>query len=210
MTVDVGDPIVVLGAGGHGKVVADILLAANERVIGFLDANKPAGVLVLGLPVLGPTTWLATNRARVALGVGDNAARARAADEAVSLGAVLVTAVHPRAVVSPSSRIDEGAVVAALAVVNPEAHVGRGAIVNTGAVIEHDCIVGAFAHVSPNASMAGGCRLGALAHLGIGASMLPGTSVGEATIVGGNALVARDLPSGVIAFGVPARVHRSR
>jgi sugar O-acyltransferase (sialic acid O-acetyltransferase NeuD family) len=210
VTDDKREPLVVLGAGGHGKVVADILLASDEDVLGFLDDHKEVGSLVLGLPVIGSTSWLATNRARVALGVGDNASRSRVAEQALAHGAVLVQAIHPRAVVSPSSRIEEGAVLAALAVVNPEARIGRGAIVNTGAVIEHDCVVGAFAHVSPNAAMAGGCTLGACSHLGIGAAMLPGTTVGAGSIVGGNALVTRDLEGGVVAFGAPARVRPAR
>lgn len=198
-------PLVVFGAGGHGKVVADILLASGLAVTGFLDDGRAPDTTVLGLPVLGPAAWLASNRARVALGVGDNRARAAVAEACEAAGATLVTAIHPRAVVSPSARVDIGAVVMALAVVNPDAVVARGAIVNTAAVIEHDCVVGAFAHVSPNAAMAGNSRLGTFAHLGIGAAMLPGTSVGDGTIVGGGALVSRDLPGAVVARGVPAR-----
>jgi sugar O-acyltransferase (sialic acid O-acetyltransferase NeuD family) len=198
-------PLVVFGAGGHGKVVADILLAARLPVLGFVDDGREPGTHVLGLPVVGPAAWLVSNRARVALGVGDNRARAKVADACEAAGATLVTAVHPRAVVSASARIEAGAVVMALAVINPDAVVEKGAIVNTAAVIEHDCRIGAFAHVSPNAAMAGACRIGAFAHLGIGASMLPGTSVGDGTIVGGGALVARDLPGAVVARGVPAK-----
>lgn len=200
-------PLVVFGAGGHGKVVADILLAAGLPVFGFVDDGRDVGEKVLGLPVVGPAAWLRSTRARVALGVGDNRARANVAASCQAAGATLVTAIHPRAVVSSSARIEAGAVVMALAVVNPDATIERGAIVNTAAVVEHDCTVGAFAHVSPNAAMAGGCRIGAFAHLGIGAAMLPLTAVGDGTVVGGGALVARDLPPGVIARGIPARVY---
>lgn len=203
-------PLVVFGAGGHGKVVADVLLAAGERVAGFVDDGRPAGSIVMGLPVLGGASWLAANAARVALGVGDNRARARVAEACADIGADLATAIHPRAVVSPSARIDVGAVVMALAVVNPDAVVERGAVVNTAAVVEHDCVVGRFAHVSPNAAMAGACRVGALAHLGIGAVMLPGTAIGDETVVGAGAVVTRDLPGQVIARGVPAKTVRSR
>lgn len=205
--------LVVFGAGGHGKVVCDILLSRGDVVAGFLDDHRPAGEIVLGLPVLGGAAWLARpeNRgARVALGVGDNAARERVANACVEAGATLVAAVHPQAVVSRSASIGEGAAVMALAVVNPDARVERGAIVNTAAVVEHDCVVGAFAHVSPNSVMGGACRVGALAQLGIGASMLPGTSVGDRSIVGGGGLVVRDIPPSSIAFGVPARVSRPR
>lgn len=201
--------LVVLGAGGHGKVVADILLSAGEPVAGFLDDSKPAGTMVMGLAVLGSTgEWLASRPgARVALGIGDNAARERAAVACADAGAELVTAIHPSAVVSRSARIEPGVVVMALAVVNADASVGRGTILNTGCIVEHDCVVGSFAHVSPNAALAGTCRLGARAHLGIGAAMLPGTSIGDDTVIGGGAVVVTSLPARVVAFGVPARVR---
>jgi sugar O-acyltransferase (sialic acid O-acetyltransferase NeuD family) len=201
-------PLVVFGAGGHGKVVADILLARGERIAGFLDDGTPSGTIVFGLPVLGSRSWLETNLARVALGVGDNATRARVADACVASGSELVTAVHPRAVVATSVQVEAGAVIMALAVANADAIIGRGAIVNTAAIVEHDCIVGAFANISPGAAMGGGCRVGAFAQLGIGAAMLPSTSVGEGSIVGGGALVAADIPSGTVATGVPARARR--
>jgi sugar O-acyltransferase (sialic acid O-acetyltransferase NeuD family) len=203
----VSGPLVVFGAGGHGKVVCDILLSAGETVFGFVDEAK-VGARVLDLPVIGGASWLVGKDARVALGVGDNAARARIAEECVRAGASLVTAIHPTAVVARSATVEEGAVVMALAVVNAEARIARGAIVNTAAVIEHDCVVGEFAHVSPNATLAGGCIVKTRAHLGIGASMLPGTTVGEDAVVGGGAVVARDVADRVVAIGVPARPRR--
>lgn len=202
-------PIVVFGAGGHGKVVADLLLVAQQDVIGFIDDVQAEGTLVLGLPILGGASWLREHPGtRVALGIGDNEARARIADACEAAGATLVSAVHPRAVVAASARVCEGAVIMALAVVNPDAVVGRGAIVNTGAVIEHDCVLGAFAHVSPNASLGGACQVAAFAHVGIGATMIPRTSVGERTIVGAGAVVTGALPPDVVARGVPARIAR--
>ncbi len=201
-------PIVVCGAGGHGKVVADMLVTAGARVLGFADDRRAVGEKVLGLPVVGPLASLEPGGIGIALGVGDNAARERVAAELVARGHRLVTAIHPSAVVSRFATIEEGAVLMALAVVNPDARIGRGAIVNTGAVVEHDCVVGPFAHVSPNGTLAGGCHLGELAHLGAGASMIPLTRVGDRSIVGGGAVVIRDLPADVVAAGVPARVLR--
>lgn len=197
--------LVVFGAGGHGKVVCDILLAAGEVVDGFLDGFKPAGSMVLGLPVLGDADWLDGKAVRVALGIGDNQARERLASECERRGATLIAAVHPRAVVSRSAVVERGSVVMALAVINPDARIGKGAIINTAAVIEHDCEIGDFAHVSPNAAMGGACRVGRRAHLGVGATMLPGRSVGEDAIVGGGALVARDVIANAVVRGVPAR-----
>ncbi len=202
--------LVVYGAGGHGKVVADILLSAGQEVAGFLDDVKPAGTFVIGLPVLGTSAWLDSRPGtRVALGVGDNALRARHAEICVAKGAELVTAIHPSAVVARTSAVEIGCVLMAYSVVNPDARVGRGAIVNTCAIVEHDCSVGEFAHLSPNAVMGGNCHIGAFAQLGIGAAMLPGTRIGEYSIVGGAGLVVDNVPAHTIAIGVPARPRRS-
>ena len=205
--------LVVYGAGGHGKVVCDILLARGEIVAGFLDDGRAPGDLVLGLPVLGGASWLearAREGVRVALGVGDNSARERVARACEQAGASLVAAIHPRAVIAASAIVDDGAAVMALAVVNPDARVERGAIVNTGAIVAHDCVVGGFAHVSPGSVMGGGCRVGVRAQLGIGGTMLPGTSIGDDALVGGAAVVVNDIPAGSVARGVPARVSRVR
>jgi sugar O-acyltransferase (sialic acid O-acetyltransferase NeuD family) len=203
-------PLVVYGAGGHGKVVADILIARGEKLTGFLDDAKTVTKKVLGLPVLGSSEWLDVNpNVRVALGVGNNIVRARTAELCLAKQAELVSAIHPSAVISQSAVVEEGAVIMALAVVNPGGVVGRGAIVNTSAVVEHDCAVGAFAHISPNATLGGNCAVGPFAQLGIGATMLPWTKIGEYSIVGGGGLVAHDIPPHTIAVGLPARPTRS-
>jgi sugar O-acyltransferase (sialic acid O-acetyltransferase NeuD family) len=204
--------IFVYGASGHGKVVLDILLALGLPVAGFVDdgAARPGGVL--GLPVRGGADWLAGEAARtgvaVALGIGDNAARRRVAERCRGLGAALLTAVHPRAAVAPSARLEDGTCVMAGAVVNPDARIGAGVIVNTSAVVEHDAVLGAFAHISPNAALGGGVSVGELTHVGLGASVLPGVVIGARVVVGAGAVVTRDLEDAVVAAGVPARVIR--
>jgi sugar O-acyltransferase (sialic acid O-acetyltransferase NeuD family) len=205
--------VVVYGASGHGKVVADALLASGTAVLGFVDDSAHLlGARVLGLPVLGGSAWLTREAPHgdvyVALGIGENRARRLIAGRCCSWGAHLLAVVHPRATISASARVAEGAVIMAGAVVNAEADIQEGAIVNTGAIVEHESVVGEYAHVSPNAAMGGTTRLGELSQLGIGASVLPTITVGARTIVGAGAVVARNLPEGVVAFGVPARVAR--
>ncbi len=205
----------IYGAGGHGKVVADILLRAGGcEVLGFVDDGREAGTVVLGLPVLGGREWLRAQTSdgagmAVALGIGDNAARERTFGFCRELGLRLLTAVHPTAAVAPSARLGEGTVVMANASVNPDARVGAGAIINTGAVVEHDCVVGDFAHLSPNAALGGAARVGRLAHCGLGAVVLPGIGVGDRAVIGAGSVVNRNIDSGVVAHGVPARVTRS-
>lgn len=206
--------VFVYGARGHGKVVADILLASgHHEVKGFIDDDESlSGSTVMGFQVIGGAErlrWEATNgNVGVALGVGDNGTRQKLAELCKSLGAQIVTAIHPSATVSKSAHLQQGTVVMAGAVINPCAELGFGVIVNSGAVIEHDVLIGDYAHVSPNAVMGGESRLGTLSHLGLGAVILPRVAVGSRTVIGAGAVVTHEMPDDIIAVGVPARVRR--
>ena len=205
--------VFVYGAGGHGKVVADCLSAAGRYdVRGFIDDDESrSGLTVTGLQIIGGLDQLrreAETKIGVALGVGDNARRQKCAALCMTLDIEILTVIHPAATVSKSADLQPGTVVMAGAVINPSAEIGAGVIVNTGAVIEHDVSIGDYAHVSPNAVMGGGSRLGSLAHLGLGAAVLPQVAVGNGTVIGAGAVVVRDIADNVVAFGVPARVHR--
>jgi len=201
-----GSHIVIYGAGGHGRVVADAARAADLEVMGFLDDAVPAGEQVLEWRILGDVEWLhGRHGVSVALGIGANDVRRQVADKLQRAGAVLATVVHPTAVVSPYAELGPGVVVFAMAVVNVGARVGQGAIVNTGSILEHDVVIGDFAHVASNAALGGAARVGADAMLGTGAVVLPGRAVGDGSIVGAGAVVSRDVPPGVVVAGVPAR-----
>lgn len=206
--------LLVYGSGGHGKVVADILLAAGVSALaGFIDDDERRwGALVLNLPVMGGAEWLRQESEKshltIALGIGENGARLKVAENCQMWGLELLTAIHPAATVARSALLGIGTVVMAGASINPDAVIGLGAIVNTGAVVEHDTVVGDYAHLSPNAAMGGGARLGPLSHLGLGAVILPGVIVGRQTVIGAGSVVAHDLPDAVVAYGVPARVRR--
>lgn len=173
--------LLVYGASGHGKVVADAARAAGRVVDGFVDdAPDKVGTEFFGLRVLGGGAWLRSQtRAAIAWGIGDNRTRARLALEMLEAGHVSETIVHPAAVVAPSARIGNGTVVFAGVVVNVDAAIGQGVILNTGSVIEHDCVVGDYAHVSPNATLAGAVRIGARSHIGAAAVAIPGVTIGR-------------------------------
>lgn len=202
-------PIIVLGAGGHAKVVVELLRASGRTVAGLLDAD-PTPRTVAGAEVLGDDLLLPRLRAEgvadAFVALGDNRLRGDVARRAAAQGFSLVNAVSPQAVLSPSARLGVGIAVMAGAVVNAEATIGDLAIVNTGAVLDHDVRIGEAAHVAPGCALAGAVTVGARAFLGVGCSVIPGVTIGEDAVVGAGAVVVRDVPSGAVAVGVPA--HR--
>jgi sugar O-acyltransferase (sialic acid O-acetyltransferase NeuD family) len=210
-----GRALVVYGAGGHGKVVADVARTAGYEVVAFLDDDPVRiGPAVMGLPVWRWSALLGDDASRdryvVALGIGDNGARQSIHQRVRQEGFETPALVHARAVIAPTARLGQGAVAMAGAIVNPDATVGDGVILNSGSIVEHDCAVGAFAHLSPNVALGGAARVGALAHVGLGAVVLPSVSVGEGARVGAGAVVVRDVADGLTVIGVPAHSMESR
>ncbi|HWO88400.1 MAG TPA: acetyltransferase [Gemmatimonadales bacterium] len=207
--MSVPEPLVIVGAGDHGRVVLDLLRALNRNVVGFVQpagaSVSPAGVA--GVPVLGsldePSEW--TQRARGFLcALGNNRARADGFIRCVELGLEPVAAVHPSAILLGGATVEPGAMVCAGAVVGVDAHVGENAIINTGATIDHDNQIGAHATVAPGAHLAGRVELGEGAFVGIGAAVREGIRIGAWATVGGGAMVIRDVEAGSLVMGVPA------
>ena len=201
--------ILLLGAGGHGKAIADLLLAdGSYEVAGFVDA-APRASQVLGLPVLGDESQLATLAAQgIALAhaaVGDNAQRLAAAARLRAAGFALPSLSHPAALIGHGARVADGAAILARAVIGPEAEIGALALINTGAIVEHDCVVEEAAHIGPGAVLAGGVRVGAGALIGAGAVVRPGVVIGAGAVVGAGAAVVEDVAPGARVAGVPAR-----
>lgn len=205
--------VVVLGAGGHGAVVAE---CAREMggfdVVGFLDDNADLhGSKVLGLPVLGPINALCSLPAGVEgilLAVGRNqdrlsllqAARDRSIDRPVLI--------HPRAWVSPSAQIASGTFVAAGAMIGTRAVVGGACIINTGASVDHDCVIGDGVHIAPGARCAGTVTVGATSLIGMGCSIIEGIHIATGSMIAAGSVVIRDTTTGQRLAGVPARPMR--
>jgi UDP-perosamine 4-acetyltransferase len=204
--------VVVLGAGGHAKVVIEILRAMGERVdlcIGGADSPDTCA----GVPVVRGDEHLHTLAARgytrAFVAIGANAVRRQVGQDARDAGFTLIRAISPQAVISPSARIGEGVAVMAGAVLNAEAVVEDFAILNTGATVDHDCRIGAAAHVGPQCALAGQVQVGEGSFLGIGCKVIPLVTIGRDVVVGAGSVVIADLPDHVTALGVPARVTRS-
>ncbi|MFB9325054.1 acetyltransferase [Paenibacillus aurantiacus] len=206
--------IVLLGSGGHAKVVIDIVeLAGEYEVLGLLDDHRPAGTVVCGYEVLGPLELLGSVQADGCIAaVGDNATRERIVRraEALAPGLPFVAAVHPKAVIARSASLGEGTVVMAGAVVNGDTSVGKHAIINTNASIDHDSVLGDYVSVAPRAATGGGVRIGSHAAISIGATIIHGIAIGEHAVIGAGATVVSPIESFAVAYGTPARVVRRR
>ncbi len=174
--------LLVVGAGGHGRSVAEaVLMSGDFDLVGFLDDGAfTNGVDVWGLPVLGPATAFADYAAlatHAVVAIGNNALRQKMCAQLQEAGLTLARVVHPRATVSPRAQLGEGVAVMAGAIVGTEAVLGQGVIVNCGAVVDHHAQVHDFGHLGVNASMAGGSVLGALAWMQAGAALGYGVTV---------------------------------
>lgn len=203
-----GSSLLIFGAGGHGRVVADAaLLAGRWTTILASDRNPNActGELLGGILLTFPHAYRQGDQA-VHVAIGVNAARQR---EAEYWGcAQLVSVIHPGAVVSKFSLVEAGCFVAACAVIAAGASVGVGAIVNHGAMVDHDVKIGAFSHVAPNAVLGGNAVLGRRVLLGSGSVVLPGKRINDDIVVGAGSVVREDLIAPGTYAGVPARKLR--
>jgi sugar O-acyltransferase (sialic acid O-acetyltransferase NeuD family) len=204
--------ILVLGAGGHGQVVADVLLrmaeaGADLTVAGYLDDN--AGLIghdLLGVPVLGRfADRMSVPHDAIVLALGSNRTRQRLAAELTCQGERFAVACHPRAVIAPDVAIGPGSMVCGGVVINPGSVIGAHAILNTGCTVDHHNRIGDFAHVAPGVHLGGDVRIGEGALVGIASCVLPQRSVGDWAIVGAGSVVTRNIPPGITAFGMPAR-----
>ena len=207
--------LLLLGAGGHARVLAETALATGHFTrIAFLDdrCSGPAQLPdQLGWPVISPFAAALDPQVRqqfsaALVAIGNAALRLQWLPRLAAAGYELPVVAHPTAWVSPSAQIGIGSVVFAQAAIQAQAVIGSGAILNTGCSVDHDARLGDGVHICPGARLAGEVQVGERSWIGIGASVIQQIRIGADVTVGAGAAVVRDLPDGVTAVGVPARV----
>jgi UDP-perosamine 4-acetyltransferase len=202
---------VVLGGGGHAKVVLETLIQEGRyRPIGVTDVRIRKGML-MGVPYLGDDKVLTEVRKKGTrffvvgvAGVPDNRARAALFQKGIRAGLSPLTTIHPSAVVSKSATIAAGSVVLPRTVINPDCVIGTNVIVNTGAVVEHDVQIADHAHVCPGSVLCGSVKVGEGAFVGAGSVVIQGIRIGAWAVVGAGATVRTDVPDAARVAGVPA------
>lgn len=195
--------VVVYGAGGHSRVVLDVLFNEGKYNVQEIFDDNPKVNDIFGVSVskTPESTYFLNKNCIIA--IGNNSIRKQIVK---SLETNYVMTIHTSAVVSKFSKVGHGTQIMALAVVNPNTEIGHHCILNTGAIIEHDCFLADYVHVSPNATLGGGVKVGEKSQIGIGATVLPNVIIGKNVMVGAGAVVTQNIPDNAVVVGVPGKI----
>jgi len=210
--------VVFIGAGGHGREIAEILKHQSQKEpdllpLGYIDDDRNlCGQVLHGLPILGDWEWFnGVDRKEVAVvcAVGSPRIVRSLTDRAADLGLEFVSAISPSACISSSATLGRGVIIFPNTVVSIDCLLADYCVVNVGATISHDTRIGRYSNVNPGARLAGNVSIGEGCYVGMGASVIQGRSIGDWTVVGAGAVVTRDLPGNVTAVGVPAAIIKN-
>ncbi|MFZ5644549.1 MAG: acetyltransferase [Bacillota bacterium] len=206
-------PVIVIGGGGHAKVLVDALIIQLFSIKGITeqDENKWGGEM-LGVPVIGgdeKVLLYPPDKVQLVNGLGSvkkTRNRRLAYENFKNKGYTFASVIHPSAVISIDVELSEGVQIMAGAIIQAGSRIGENTIINTKASVDHDCIIGNHVHVASGATLSGGVCVGDGVHIGAGATVMQYVSLGKNSVVGAGALVIEDVPEGATVVGVPAKV----
>jgi sugar O-acyltransferase (sialic acid O-acetyltransferase NeuD family) len=205
-------PILIIGGGGHSKVLIEALQLRSVKILGILDADPAkTGMNVSGIRILGDDSALSAYSPDTVLlvnGIGSihvPKQRMTVFEKFKAKGFTFATVIHPSAVVASDVILQEGVQIMAGAVIQPGSAIGSNTIVNTNVTVDHDCIIGSHVHLSPGVTLSGGVRIGTTVHLGTGATVIQGVKIGASSFVGAGAVIVTDIPNGSQVKGNSAR-----
>lgn len=210
------EKILLIGGGGHCKVVIDtVLLEKKYKIAGIIDEQSKVGKRVLGIPIIGTDLDIKNfvkkriKNCFITIGsIGSPALKIKIFNSLKRIGVNFPNIIHPRALVSKYAKLGKGNYVAAGAIINAGTRVGNQCIINTGAVIDHDCKIGDFVHISPSVVLSGGVVIGKYTHVGTGCSVKQYLEIGENSIIGAGSVVVDNVENNVVAYGNPCRKIR--
>jgi len=191
--------IYLYGAGGHAKVIIDILEMQGNTVAGIFDDNLTKKVW--NFPTLAFPGPFDFSKDELIISIGNNLIRERISKTIANF----LTAIHPSSVVSRYASIAEGSVIMAGAIINASTTIGNHCIINTNASVDHDCVLQDFVHISPNVTLCGDVFVGKCSHIGAGAVIIPGKKIGINSVVGAGSVVISDVQDNTVVVGNPAR-----
>lgn len=203
--------VIIIGAGGHSKVIADIIVKSQDNVLGFLDDNIPINTVIIkekNLKVLGKIEDSLklrekNNDIEFVIGIGNNKTRKAISEKYPNL--TYYTAIHPSSQIALDVKIGDGTVIMANICINTSATIGKHCIINTGAIIEHDNIIEDYVHISPNATLCGTVKIGELTHIGAGSTIKNNINICSNCIIGAGAVVVKNIEEKGTYVGVPAK-----
>ena len=198
--------LIIIGAGGHGKVVADIADLLRYEEICFLDDGFQKKCLKYSVAGKVEEVYKYVKDWEFFVAVGSLPVREQILGEIELLGGKIATLIHPKAIVAQDVKIGRGSVVMAGAIINPDTKIGKGVIINTGSSVDHDCVIGDYGHVSVGAHIAGGVFVGKRCMIGAGATVINGLSICDNCIIGAGAVVVKNLEQSGTYIGVPAKM----
>lgn len=200
--------VVIIGAGGHAKVIADIIIKSGDEVVGFLDDNIEKDTIVIdNYKVIGKTKDCLKLKEDIELyfiiAIGNNFTRK---DIAEKYNLNYYTAIHPTAIIGMQVQIEEGTVIMANTCINPNTKIGKHCIINTGAIVEHDNLIDDYVHISPNATLCGTVTVGEGIHIGAGSVIKNNITITNNCIIGAGGVVVKNIEENGTYAGVPARI----
>lgn len=204
-------PIILLGAGGHARVLLDTLLQADKKVIGIVDQQITKNNKILNIPILGTDDELdkfAPNSIQLVNGIGsigDTEKRTQIYNKLIKKGYEFANVIHPSITLANEIKLGQGIEIMAGAVIQTGCNIGDNSIINTQASIDHDCIIGSHVHIAPGVVLSGEVEIGDSSHIGTGAVIIQGVKIGANALVGAGAVVLKNVADGKKVVGVPAR-----